>query len=288
MTSTPGPELQRRRLAAELRRARSEASLTQSRVATDHDWSLSKLLRIENGQVRISLTDLKVLLQYYGITEPTQVASYLQMALESKRQTWRAYRDVLNPTFKTYLGFEESAQKICQFELTFVPGLLQTEDYARAVIHSFADPGQTSQELERQLEARLVRQEIFERAEPPEIRFVLDEAVVRRPIATATNSNIMRDQLKRLKELAATPFISIAIVPFSFGLHFGMSGPFVLLSFADADDDVLFRENRTSSLMTRSNPVEIERYRRGFAALEAATLGATELESLLDEILEQR
>src|SRR4051794_41070755 len=123
--------MQRRRLRVELRRARAAAGYTQRDVAEALDWSYSKLLRIENGQVGVSRTDLKALLDHYLITDEGQLKAFAQLARDGRRQPWSAYRDVLNPDYMIYLGHEGSASTIRHFEQLVIPGLLQTEAYAR-------------------------------------------------------------------------------------------------------------------------------------------------------------
>lgn len=281
------PTVQRRRLRVELRKARDAAGFTQKQVAEALDWSPSKLLRIENGQVGISRTDLRALLDYYRITKTEAIDEFVRMAQDSKRQPWSAYKDVLSTEFMIYLGFEGSAKLIRQCEQLIIPGLLQTEEYARAVIRAYASPDTSPDIMDRQVEARLERQALLERRSPPEMFFILDDAVVRRWVGNRPgDSAVMRHQLERLKVLGSRPEISIQIVPFRQGIHFGMKGPFVILEFPDPeDDDLLFLESSRGNMVTRDNYDEIASYKDAFWDLEKLAIPSADLDEYLDEII---
>jgi transcriptional regulator with XRE-family HTH domain len=280
------PTVQRRRLRVELRRARSEAQKTQKQVADDLGWSPSKLLRIENGQVGVSQTDLKALLDYYEVKDREQVKAFIQMAQHGRRQQpWSQYRDVLYPDFMAYLSYEASASLLRQVEPLLVPGLLQTEEYARAVNEAYALKDWTERDVERQTEARMVRQTILERDDAPEMFFILDEAVVRRWVGRPGSSKLMLQQLKRLQEVNEHPRFSIQIIPFSNGFHFGMQGSFTMLEFADPEDDeLLFLENRRTSVSTRDSTDMIANYKEQFYRLEAEAIPRTQLPDFLARI----
>jgi transcriptional regulator with XRE-family HTH domain len=287
VTQGPNPTVQRRRLRVELRRARAAAGLTQREVADDLGWSLSKLLRIENGQVGVSRTDLKALLDRYSVTSEDQINSFVRLAREGRRQAWGAYRDVLNPDYMIYLGYEGSASMIRQFEYLVIPGLLQTEAYARTVIRGLAPPGTAQTTMDRQVKARMARQDLLNRDDAPEMFFIMDEAVIRRWVGPSPGDpSIMREQLERLKELGSRPSISIQILPFKYGIHYGLRGPFVLLEFPDPeDDDLLFIENPSKSLATRDNPEVTALYKTVFWELESVATDPKELTGLVDRVL---
>jgi hypothetical protein len=248
------------------------------------DWSLSKLVRIENGSVGISTTDLKVLLQHYGIVDATEVDRFVQMARASKEQRgwWTAYGESTSSQYTSYLGYENSASVIEQFEPMLVPGLLQNEDYARAVLQELA--GSASKErIDEWVELRMRRQEeLFDRPSPPEMTFVLNEAVLRPWVGG--NPEIMRRQLRRLLDEAKKDFLTLEIVPFRAGAHPGMKGSFVLLQFEGAEEDVLFQENVRGDMVSREEETEIDDFRDAFARLrELALKGDTS--KLIDEAL---
>jgi transcriptional regulator with XRE-family HTH domain len=244
------PTVHRRRLRSELRRAREAAGFSQRDVAKAMDWSLSKLLRIETGSVTITTNDLKVLLAHYGITDPTRVEGLLDLARSSReRSWWSVYREVASPEYLAYLGFESSASLIRNFEPLIVPGLLQTDEYAREVITAVEGPDPAR--VDALVDLRVRRQELLTRPEPPGLHFILDEAVVRRVVG---GPDLMRGQLRHLKELAARPNITVRIVPFSAGLYPRLRVPFVILEFPDPDDeDLLIIENPAGSMIIRES-----------------------------------
>jgi transcriptional regulator with XRE-family HTH domain len=285
-----GPTVQRRRLRVELRRARTEASRTQKQVADELGWSPSKLLRIENGQVGISRTDLKALLEYYGISNPEQVRAFVDMAQQGRRQQpWSQYRDVLHPEFMAYLSYESSASLLRQAEPLLIPGLLQTEEYARAINESFATKDLTERDVERQTEARMQRQAILERDDAPQMFFILDEAVVRRWVGSHPgDARTMVQQLKRLQEINENPQFSIQILPFRQGFHFGMQGSFTMLEFPDPEDDeLLFLENRATSVSTRDSLDMIANYKEEFYRLETLAINRQQLPDFLSGIADE-
>ena len=286
MAPNPDATVSRLRLCNVLREARDSAGLTQRQVAEILDWSQSKIIRIERGQVGVSRTDLLALLNTYGIVDQQRVAEIIALAEQSKRQDWVKYRDVLNSDFRTYLGLEGAALVIRQFELTFVPGLLQTNEYARCVIHALAPPHESEKIQQRQVEARMARQSIIDREDPPQMHFMLDEAVLRRGVDDVPGAaGIMRRQLHRLKELDERPHIHIHVVPFASGIHLGMLGPFVILEFPEpGDDDLLFLEKGRKARATRDALAEIKRYKHIFWGLESV-IDRRPLGEVLDQVL---
>jgi transcriptional regulator with XRE-family HTH domain len=259
------PTVLRRRLRVELKRARTEAKLTQREVADALDWSPSKIIRIENGSVSISTTDLHALLAHYGVHDKRVVEELVGMARGSKKQqAWHQYRDVYEPAAIQYFVYEGAASIIRDFGTLLVPGLLQTEEYARAVLKDVYQV--EAAKIDRMVEARLTRQELFERDDPPAVFFILDEAAIRRAVGGAS---VMRRQLEHLMALGSRPKVTIQIVPFAFGAHTGMRGPFVYLEFPDPDDDdVLYLEDTLGDQVFRDEPEVTGDYLRAFWDLE--------------------
>jgi transcriptional regulator with XRE-family HTH domain len=256
--------VQRQRLRTDLQQVRLRLGLTQRQVAADLGWSVSKLLRVENGKVGVSRTDLKALLERYEVTDPAVVDSYVAMAEQGRKQRWSAYRDVLNPEFFRYLEYEGSASSIRQFQPHVIPGLLQTEAYARYLgrVTSATAPAV----LDRQMEVRTARQRHLD-----EVRLdvVLDEAVIRRCLGA--DPSVAAGQVAHLRELAGRPSVSVRVVPFSRGPYRGSATPFILLGFPDPGDrDLLFRENGTESVATRSDPKRTAHFAELFEELAAA------------------
>jgi transcriptional regulator with XRE-family HTH domain len=278
-----GPAVQRRRLRVELRRLRLDSERTQREVAKEMDWSPSKLIRIENGEVGISSNDLKILLDYYGVNDKRRVDQYVAMARNARKESWSEFRDVHTPEFLTYLGFESSTKLIRDYSLTLVPGLLQIEEYAYAIWRDIyhADPAT----MEAKWRARQRRQELHEQDAPPEMFFILDEAAIRRPVG---GLSVMRRQLTQLKARADERHITVQIVPFSRGGHPGMTGPFTVLEFPNpSDDDLVFLEFATGDSVSRDDPEATSDYVERFYELEDIALSPDESAALIDDAITQ-
>src|SRR6266567_1620788 len=197
-TENPSPAVTRRRLRTELRRARLEAGLTQEHVAGVMDWSLSKLIRIENGSVSISTNDLKALVQYYKITDDKRIAELLALARASReRSWWSTYRDI-SKQLAQLIEYESAAYISRHYQDLVIPGLLQTTEYMRTSTRQLA-PDMPASQVDTVVEVRLKRQELVKRAETPLLFFVLDEAVIRRMVG---DRDVMRRQLQQLVEAA--------------------------------------------------------------------------------------
>lgn len=277
--------MQRRRLRAELRRVRLEAGLTQDQVAEAMDWSLSKVIRIENGSVSISTNDLKALLQYYKITDSKRVADLIAIGrVARERSWWSEYRDIASRQTLQLIEYEAAAMISRNFQLSVAPGLLQTEDYARSVLLQ-NNPDRTRGEVDALVGIRMRRQELIDRDDPPLLFFVLDEAVVRRQVGGPA---VLRGQLRRLLEVAAKPNVTVEVVPFSAGFHPGTLGPFVIHEFPDdADDDTLYLENQQGEFINRDDPDEILAYRERFEQLRQVSLGPGSSESFLAKLADE-
>jgi transcriptional regulator with XRE-family HTH domain len=263
--STPNAAVQRLRLRTELRKARSRAGLTQRQVATDMEWSPSKVIRIEAGEVAVSVNDLKALLAAYKITERRKIEELLELARGSRKMPYSEYRDVLTKEFLSFLALESSASIIRTYHTSVIPGLLQTEEYMRALFQA-TGRGENAEVVDRRVEARLARQEILEGDEGPELFVVLDETVIRRLIG---GPKVMRAQLEKLIELSNRPDITIGILPFTIGAHVGLLGPFTLFEFAeDGMPDSVYLENPRGESYSSNDPEEAGRYLESFWELE--------------------
>jgi transcriptional regulator with XRE-family HTH domain len=232
MTRADAPVGQLRRLRTELRRQRERSELTQKDVADALDWSLSKVIRIEKGPVGISVTDVRALLQHYDVVDRDQVNNLVEMARASKKPAWwHEYRDVYRQQFWTFMGLEESAIRIRQFQSLVVPGLLQTVDYARFILT--AASRKPADVVERRIEVRMGRQRLL-RPSGPEMFFVIDESVLRRVIGSP---DVMRAQLAELVRLAALPSVVLQVMPFRAGFHSGMRNSFSVFEMSDEEND---------------------------------------------------
>ena len=213
------PVTMRRKLKAELKRLRTGRGLTQRHVADQLDWSQSKVIRIENGSVAIGVTDLQALLRLYGVDDQPTTESLVEMARGSKRLPFTDFKDVFPAETLRYFAYESSASIVRQVQPLLVPGLLQTEEYARALLTSW---GNEPSRIDQTWASRLERQELLERTDPPEMFFIVDEAAVQRPVG---GEGVMRHQREHLLELASRPRITIQVVPFEVGAHAGHAWP---------------------------------------------------------------
>jgi transcriptional regulator with XRE-family HTH domain len=269
-TDYPSPAVQRRRLRGELRRARLDAGLTQEQVASAMDWSLSKLIRIENGSVGISTNDLKAILLHYKITDEQHTAELLGLARAAReRSWWSSYGDSVPKRLIQLIDYEVAASTVRNFQSFIVAGLLQTEAYARASIRQLA-PEMRESQVETRVEIRKKRQELLNRADAPLMFFIMDEGVVRRSVG---GKDVMRGQLQRMIDVTEMPNVTIEVVPFSAGVLPSMNAPFVIYEFPDAaDDDVLYLEDGRGDPLSRDDQDEILSFRESFKRLSAASL----------------
>src|ERR1700733_3359854 len=218
MPTEQSPTVRRRRLSLELRRLREAARLTCEEVAEHLECSASKISRVETGRVSVSPRDVRDMLALYGV-DPQQLDGLVQLARESRQKGWwHAYSDTMQPRFATYIGLEDAAAEIRTYEVNLIPGLLQTEDYARTVISAGNLTG-SQEDVERRVALRMGRQPTLTGNEPPQLWAGLDEAVLRR---TVGGQGLMRMQLDHLVELAATPNVAVQVIPFVAGAHPGM------------------------------------------------------------------
>jgi transcriptional regulator with XRE-family HTH domain len=266
----PNSVVERRRLRAELRRAREDVELTQEQVAAEMDWSLSKIIRIEAGSVGVSTNDLTALLRLYRVSSPDQVRQLIDSAKIARQPSWWSkFRDAVPPTFFHFLEYEAVATVIRQYEALSVPGLLQTEAYARTVISQYK--GNLPAKLAKdRLEVRMTRQQLLEQPSPPILHFIIDEAAIQR---LAGDESVRDEQLAKLIAVAKRSTVTIEILPFTAGLHRGMGENFAILEFKDAaDDDVLYFEGARDELFSHSQADEISLYREMFEQLRAISL----------------
>ena len=273
------PVTMRRKLRVELKRLRTAQGLTQRQVAEQLDWSQSKVIRIENGSVAIGVTDLQALLRLYGVEDRETTDGLVEMARGSKRLPFTDYKDVLPAETLRFFAYESSASIVRQVQPLLVPGLLQTEEYTRALLTAW---GFEASRINQIWASRQERQELLERSDPPETFFIMDEAAVHRPVG---GEAVMRNQRAHLLELAARPRIAIQVVPFRVGAHPGMRGPFVYLEFPDADDiDVLYLEGQTGDYVFRDEEDVTGRYLETFFTLEKIASPPDDLEKVLSSL----
>ncbi|HZC42179.1 MAG TPA: helix-turn-helix transcriptional regulator [Streptosporangiaceae bacterium] len=266
------PTIRRRRLAAELRRLRHEAGLSLEDVASTLAWQVSKLSRIENRQIAIVTADLRKLLDLYKVTEHAYRSELLELARRAtERGWWQSFTsDVVPRSLGTLIGLETEARTIRSYEPELVPGLLQTEAYARAVMRAW-QPGLTAAEIDRRVEVRLGRQEVLTRADPPppQVNVILNEAVLRRP---AGGNEVMREQIQYLAKERDPANVTVQILSFSAGAHPAMVGPFQMLAFFDPGDLGMVNVENVMGALTLERPEEIRRYDEIWGILQAKAL----------------
>ncbi|WP_280387174.1 helix-turn-helix domain-containing protein [Nocardia wallacei] len=271
-----GSTMPRRQLGRQLRDLRNRARMTTRVAAQRLEWSEAKIWRIETGQTSLRGLDVEAMCKIYGA--PAELVEPLTaLARETKARGWWAeYNDVIAEGFEVYLGLEEAADRLSTYENELVPGLLQTEDYTRAVLAA-ARPGMAAAELERRVALRAARQSVLTRADAPvRLEAVVTESLLRHRIGGPEVHAAQLDHLRRVSEL---PNVEIRVVPTECDYHDGMdSGRFVLLEFRHAAGDlpeppVAYVETFTgSSYFDKKH--EIDRYRSAFASVKAVSVAA--------------
>jgi len=269
------PTVRRRRLGAELRRLREQKGMTAEEVAQQLLVSQSKISRLENGRRSISQRDVRDLCTVYGVVEEAMIEGLMTMARESRqRGWWHAFGDL---PYSVYIGLEQEAAKIMIYESLLLPGLLQTRDYATAVVAGI-QPDKDLEAVARRVEVRMQRQERIHGEDPIDLWSVIDEAALQRVVG---NPEVMRAQLEHLAALCELPHINIQVLPFRSGAHPGMTGAFSILEFPEsADTAVVYLEGVTSDLYLEKEP-DVRRYTGLYEHLRASALSTTESRALI-------
>jgi transcriptional regulator with XRE-family HTH domain len=271
-------------VGAQLRRLREAAGLTREAAGYQIRGSESKISRLELGRVGFKDRDITDLLELYGVQDEAQREGLLALAREANSPGWwHSYDDVLPNWFQTYVGLEGAARLIRSYELQFMPGLLQTEAYIRAVVTAGA-PGASVAEVERRVHLRLTRQEILHQTDAPEFWAVVDEAALHRPIG---GIKVMREQVERLLELMALPNVTLQVMPFRFGGHAGESGAFTILRFLEQElPDVVYIEQLESAYYLDKREF-VERYARTMDRLTVESQPPDTTKETLQKLLRQ-
>ncbi|TMR97998.1 helix-turn-helix domain-containing protein [Nonomuraea basaltis] len=274
MSSSHSPTVRLRRLARELRKLREDSGLTPEAAAAQLGWSRSKVSRIETGRTMASRSDVGAVCDLYGINSADR-AGLIQLASEVRqRGWWTAYADVFTGS---YIGLEDEAALIRQWEVQLIPGLLQTEDYARTVI-SLHRP---QAEVQRRVMARMARRTLLSRPDAPQLRAILDEAAIRRPIG---GDQVMHEQLEALLIAARRANIEIRVLPFSAGEHAGLEGAFTILSFSEEiDPDVAYVEGTAGDIYVESSD-QVDRCKLIYERILDAALSAEDSLGLISTV----
>jgi hypothetical protein len=241
-----GPTVLRMLLGAHLRRLREAEDVSRETAGWEIRASESKISRMELGRVSFKERDVADLLTLYGVTDEEEREAWLTLARQANTPGWwQREGDILPSWFQAYLGLEAAAVLIRTYEVQFIPGLLQTPEYAKAVIllgHGNAPPA----EVERRVAVRMKRQQVLAREDPPQLWVVVDEGALRRPIG---GPEVMRAQLRALVDATKLPHVRLQVIPFNVGGHAAAGGSFSILRFPEQDlPDVIYIEQLTSAL----------------------------------------
>jgi transcriptional regulator with XRE-family HTH domain len=269
-------------VGAQLRRLREACGVTAKDAGHTIRGSASKISRMECGRTSFKLRDVADLLSVYGVDDDDERATLLALAEEANAPGWwHAFGDVVPRWFEDYLRLEQAASVIRSFEAQFVAGLLQTEEYARAVIRLGCDVA-SSDEIDRRVSLRLKRQQLLRRPDPPHVWAVIDEAVLHRPIGGAAT---MRAQLAHLAEISESPCVTVQIMPFSAGGHAAAGGSVTMLRFAEDEiRDVVFLEQLTTAVYI-DKAADVDQYWHVMNRLAVEAAPATATTEIIHQII---
>lgn len=280
MAANVNPTVRRRRLGQELRKLREEKGMTAEEVADRLLVSQSKISRLENGRRSISQRDVRDLCGVYDVGDHRVVESLMQMAKESRQQGWwHAFGDI---PYSVYIGLETDAASLRIYEPQIVPGLLQTQGYAEAVIAG-ALPEASQAEVEKRVQVRMRRQQRISTPKSPlRLWVVLDEAALRRVVS---GRQTMIEQLEHLIELSQLPHVTVQVMPFALGAHPGVNGQYAILEFPDtADSTVVYLEGVTSDLyLEKAN--DVHSYGVMYEHLRAQSLNADQSRDFIADVV---
>jgi transcriptional regulator with XRE-family HTH domain len=278
------PTVRLRRLAAELRSLRAASGLTREEVVERTGINSVTMYRIEHARVRPQTRTLRTLLDLYGL-EREQQADLVALLRDARERGWlHPYQSELPEQYMTFIGFEGEARSSWNYESLFVPGLLQTEDYARAVITGVL-PFASRDEVERRVEVRMERQEVLRNENPLELWGIVDEAALRRQVG---GPRVMQAQARHLLDICEFPNITFQVIPLDVGAHAGMPGSFVFLQFAEAAiPNVVYVDSMAGELFLEAES-DIRRYRLVFEHLRAVAASPDASRALLVSLVAEK
>lgn len=271
------PTISRRRLANELLELRGAVSRDQ--VSADTGISTGALFKMEKGQTRPQRRTLVQLLDYYSVEDQAKREALFELLRRSDELQWlQRFEDNLPQSYQHLISFEAAAARISEYEGSFVPGLLQTEAHAAAVIRALM-PEATEEEIASRVEVRMRRQEALNGSSGPKLWVILDEAVIRRSVGGAS---VHRDQMRHLLEQSQAPNIALQVIPFEAGAHLGMPGQFSILEFAEPDPPMIYTENAGGGLFMEAEP-DVARYRDNYHRLTAQAASIEQSKRIIEE-----
>jgi len=274
-----GPTVRRRRLGSELRKLRDASGLKLEEVAAALGVAPSTLSRIETGKAPTKSAYLNQMLEMYGVTDPAQRQVLVDMAREGHRKGWwSAFDDVLPSGFDIFVGLEAETTGIRSYENSVVHGLLQTKEYARAVLREL-QPRLTAEQIERQVDLRMARQGRLDDEPPLDLWVIHDEAVIRRMVG---GPEVMKAQLRRMLE-EVLPGMTLQVLPFASGAHAGLRGPFNILEFADRTDSRVAHVESVGGFLYLEKDREVRSCADAFDRLRAAALSPGASADLIEQ-----
>ncbi len=282
-TRPGGPTVLRMILGRQLQALREKAGMSYEQAATaiySSEWTVRRMERAEGGLKPLTV---KSVLMAYGVTDTREVDAFLSLCRDANKPGWwHSYDDVLPGWFRTFVGLEEAATLIRGYDPCWIPGLLQTPDYARASVRT-GFPEASEGEAERRVALRLARQQILTRPHPPRLWVIIEETALTRPAAT-TGPATMRAQLDRLIEAAEQPGITVQVLPFTAGLHPAMYGPFRVFRFEAPElPDIVYGESLTSAYYI-DKPDETAAYIQALDRISAQAAPADHTRAILHNI----
>jgi hypothetical protein len=280
----------RLQLGAVLRKSRVSTAMTVAQVVGRLHWSQSKLHRLETADnVAVEVADVVKLCKMYGADgEVTETLKGYAEVTKTKKDWWRSpeFRPAIRPGFSAYLGLEAAASAIHNYENEFVPGLLQTEAYVRA-IYERAHAALTQEEIDREVAIRMTRQQALFRAESPvKLAAIVSETVLHQQVG---GPGVMREQLRHIVEVASsTPNVRVQVIPYKIGVHPGQNGPFITLLFPERSvlKPIVYLENLTGAMVVRRDS-DVERYEEAFTELQAMAPSPVDSLSMIKAAIEE-
>jgi transcriptional regulator with XRE-family HTH domain len=282
-SSVGDPTVLKMLLGAQLRRLREQAGVSRDDAGYHIRASGSKISRLELGRVSFKERDVADLLDLYKIDAATKEQLVQLTAEANATPWWQKYRGVVPDWFQVYVGLEEAATLIRAYEVQFVPGLLQTEEYARAVVMQ-GSPNLAPAEVDSRVAVRMGRQKLLARENAPRLWAIVDEAALRRPMG---GRDVLVGQIKRLIDAVGEPNVTLQIMPFRYGGHAAEGGAFTIMRFPESDlPDMVYMEYLTGAhYIDKADDVEV--YAAVMERLSVAGTSPEKTRDTLDEILKQ-
>ncbi|WP_431977043.1 helix-turn-helix domain-containing protein [Micromonospora haikouensis] len=277
------PTVRLRRLAGELRSLRQASGLTREDAAAQTNINSATLYRIETAKARPQRRTLLTLLDKYGVSDPERRAALVELSKQATQLGWlQEYESELPEEYTTYISFESEARSVRNYESLFVPGLLQTEGYTRAVVTAGL-PNASDDEIQKRVETRTQRQAFITRDDPLKLFAIVDEAVLHREVG---GTEVMVDQLRHLLDLTERPHITLQVLPYEVGAHPGMHGAFAVMDFPDAaDPELVYIENMAGALYLEKE-ADVRRYAEMFDQLRSVALNVADSRKFLDRLID--